>query len=86
MSGIAVIFTPEGTGRTLHTEAINLAAIGRLVIERATTIEFDNDSQCWCVRDQHGLPLLSNPSRQHCLDWERQHLDVCETAKHGGCT
>jgi len=82
MTDIAITFTPDGTGHTLYTEAIDLAAIGPLAIERAITIEFDNKTQYWRVRDPAGFPMFNSPSRQECLDWERQHLEQQEDLKH----
>ncbi len=80
---IAIItFTPDGAGHALYTEAIDLAVIGQLAIQRATTIEFDNQSQYWRVRDPAGVALFNSPSRQECLDWERQYLETKEDLKH----
>jgi hypothetical protein len=82
MSEHAIIFTPDGQGRGLHTESIDLGQIGPLVIERATRIEFDNKAQCWRVYDNAGFVMFNNPSRQNCLDWERQYLESQEEMKH----
>ena len=82
MSAIALVFTPDGTGRALYTEAIDLACIGQLSIRRATQIEFDNKTQSWRVHDSTGFALFHSPSRQACLDWERQYLDQQEDMKH----
>jgi hypothetical protein len=79
---VAITFTPDGTGHALYTEAIDLAAIGALSIQRATNIEFDNSTQYWRVRDPTGFPLFNSPSRQKCLDWERQYLQTQEDMKH----
>jgi hypothetical protein len=79
---VAITFTPDGTGHVLYTEAIDLGTIGALSIQRATTIEFDNESQYWRVRDPSGFPLFNSPSRQACLDWERQYLQEKEDIKH----
>ena len=79
---IAITFTPDGNGHALYTEAIDLREIGPLAIRRATTIEFDNNSQYWRVRDPTGFPLFNSPSRDACLDWERQYLDQQEDMKH----
>jgi hypothetical protein len=79
---IAITFTPDGTGHALYTEAIDLGTIGELTIQRATTIEFDNESQYWRVRDPAGFPLFNSPSRQACLDWERQYLQAKEDQEH----
>ena len=78
----AVIFTPDGVGRCLYTDAIDLAALGTLTVERATTIEFDNTRQYWSVRDPRGFRLFNSPSRQTCLEWERRYLERQEELKH----
>ncbi len=78
----SLVFTPDGTGHGLYTEAIDLGRIGPLSIVRATTIEFDNDAQYWRVRDPDGFAMFNSPSRQACLDWERRHLESQEDMKH----
>ena len=76
-------FTPDGLGHGLYTEAIDLGVIGQLVVARATRIEFDNKSQYWRVYPAHGRKALFNsPSRQACLDWEREHLEQQEDQRH----
>jgi hypothetical protein len=82
MTDIAITFTPDGLGHGLYTEAIALSDIGALSVERATFIEFDNDTQFWRVKDRTGFALFNSPSRQQCLDWERQHLQQQEDRKH----
>ena len=79
---IAITFTPDGRGHALYTEAVDLSEIGPLAIQRATTIEFDNNSQYWRVRDPTGFPLFNSPSRQSCLDWERRYLQAKEDQEH----
>ncbi len=83
MSAIAIVFTPDGTGRALYTEAIDLERIGELSISRASEVEFCNDSGLWTVR-LPGEPyvLYKHPSRQACLNWERQHLETQEDKRH----
>ena len=82
MSEVALIFTPDGQGHGLHTEAVDLGLIGPLHIERATHIEFDNKAQYWRVHDNSGFPMFNSPSRQECLDWERCYLESQEELKH----
>jgi len=58
----------------LHTEEIDLYALGKIVkVERATEVEFDLPSQEWQVR-QGGVLLYSHPSRDNCLQWEQLHV------------
>ena len=75
MTPHGVTFTGNGDGHCLYTEAIELAAIGRLVIRRATTIEFSETSQQWEVRDAGGALLHTHPSREVCLTWEHRHFN-----------
>lgn len=82
MNEVALTFTTDGQGHGLYTEAIDLGLVGKLSIERATTIEFDNAAQYWRVRDPTGFAMFNSPSRQECLDWERQYLEAQEDLKH----
>jgi len=68
-------FNTDGTAHGLYTETIPLHALGRLCIRRASTIEFDNAIQQWVVRSPDGAELYHSPSRQQCLDWEREHFN-----------
>lgn len=68
-------FAPDGTGAGLYTERVDLREIGRLDVCRATTVEFDDESQLWEVHDFTGHRLFQHPSRQTCLDWERRHFN-----------
>ena len=70
----SLVFKPDGTGRGLYTEVIDLTCLGRLKVERATTITFDNRCQVWRVKDRTGFPLFTSPSRETCLDWEKQYF------------
>ena len=64
----------DGHVTGLYTELIDLHRLGRLHIERFTTIEFCDEHQQWLVKDKHGRCLYSHPSRQQCLSWEQQHF------------
>lgn len=70
-----IIFQPNGTAHCLYSELIDLRELGRLHVERASSIEFDEPRQVWQVRTNNGLPVFSSPSRQECLDWEQQHFN-----------
>jgi hypothetical protein len=67
-------FRSDGIGQGLYTEAIDLNRLGVLHIERATSIEFDNEGQKWRVRNVSGKALFAATSRQECLDWEQRHF------------
>ena len=68
-------FNSDGTAQGLYTEAIPLHTLGRLSVQRASTIEFDDAAQQWVVRSPEGAELYQSPSRQQCLDWEREFFN-----------
>ena len=68
-------FDPAGNGHGLFTEAIDLSSLGTLEIVRASSIEFNNAAQLWEVKSPEGELHFSHPSRQTCLDWERQYFN-----------
>lgn len=83
MSMAAIVFTPDGLGHGLYTEAIDLGRIGSLSVKRATRIEFDNRAGRWRVYLACGcVAIFSSSSRQECLDWERQYLEQQEDQRH----
>lgn len=62
---------PDGTVECLWTEALPLAEIGTLTVRRASTVEFNAQSQEWEVRlAGNGGVDFSNPSRARCIEWE----------------
>ena len=69
-----ITFTPDGTVRCLWTEAVPLHKLGRLEVHRASTIEFNNATQHWEVKDQKRKLRFFSESRSACLDWEQQNL------------
>ena len=68
-------FGPDGMGRCLYTEVIDLRQLGDLHVERATSIEFENVKQTWRVRDAEGRLIFTARTRQRCLDWERERFN-----------
>ena len=68
-------FNPGGQIDCLYTEAIDLRALGRLQVFRATDIRFCERSQLWKVRcASSGKLLHCDPSREAYLAWERENL------------
>ena len=68
-------FQPGGRIDCMYTDAVDLRVLGRLQVFRATDIRFCEKSQQWKVRcASTGKLLLSDPSREVCLEWERQNL------------
>ena len=68
-------FTPGGQIDCLYTEAVDLRALGRLHVVRATDIRFNDTTQEWDVHNAAtGAVLFSHPDRSACLHWEHQNL------------
>ena len=68
-------FNPGGHIDCLYTEALDLRALGRLTVFRATDIRFCERTQLWKVRcASTGKLLHCDPSREACLAWERANL------------
>lgn len=70
---------PDGTVRALHTDGIDLLALGCADIRRVTNIEFNNAKQRWEVHPvekgrTHARVLFSNSSREECLLWEAKNI------------
>ena len=59
----------------LYTEAIPLSALGSLQVERLTTIEFNDATQLWEVRDRAEALLFADASRDRCLQWEHERFN-----------
>ena len=75
MAEISITIAPGGTVQCLWTEAVPLRELGRLKLQRACSIEFDNPAQAWRVFDPKGHCLYCSPSRETCLAWDRQYLN-----------
>ena len=65
METLTLAFNPDGRGRCLYSELIDLPALGQLDCQRATEIEFDAVTQQWAVRRDSD----SRPARG--AMWER---------------
>ena len=72
----ALRFQPDGgLVECLYTEAIDLRALGRLHVVRATDIRFNDTTQQWEVRCAATDAVLhGDPSRKACLAWELANL------------
>jgi hypothetical protein len=70
-------FAPNGTACCLWTEIVPLHELGRLEIQRASTVEFEEGTQSWEVRltSNPEIVAFEDPSRETCLNWERETLN-----------
>jgi hypothetical protein len=68
-------FDPAGLVACLYTEAVDLRALGRLQVVRATDLRFNDRTQLWDVHHAgNDQVLFSDPSRAACLTWEQANL------------
>jgi hypothetical protein len=76
MTHYIITFAPDGTAQ--WNDAVPLHELGRLEIQRASTVEFDPAKQQWAVRlaSNSDTVAFSHPSRETCLQWERNTLDA----------
>ncbi len=74
MNPVLMTIAPDGTARCVWTEAVPLHELGRLKLQRAFSVEFDNEAQAWRVFDPAGDCLYCSPSRETCLAWEQKYL------------
>ena len=75
MNTVVLTIAPSGQASCLYSELIDLQSIGSLEVNRATTIEFNNGTQRWEVKDPRGTVLYFSRSRTACLAWEHQDLN-----------
>jgi hypothetical protein len=70
-------FALDGTAHCLWTEAVPLHELGRLEVQRASTIEFNESGQVWEVRlvSDPNTVAFFNASRDACLEWEHQNVN-----------
>jgi len=73
-----MIFATSGTARCLWTEAVPLQELGRLDVQRASTVEFNPTRQVWEVRLAFAPEVVAyaHPSRETCLKWERSQINA----------
>jgi hypothetical protein len=69
-----ISFKPNGTAQCLWTEALPLHELGRLEINRASNVEFNNTNQKWEVIDRRGKLRFFAKSRSACLEWEQRNM------------
>ena len=76
MNIFSITFTSNGTARCLWSEAVPLQELGRLDIQRASTVEFNRATQAGDVRraSDPGAVAFTHPSRETCRNWERNTL------------
>lgn len=64
----------DGSVAMLHDDAVDLSALGRVEVSRASHVEFDNATQLWTVTSaKTGKLLHSAKTRAEALAWEHSY-------------
>lgn len=70
MADRVISIAPDGTLTALYTDQIDLRAIGKLTVDRASEIEFDHDAQTWFIRFPDGTTVPNFASREDAIACE----------------
>jgi hypothetical protein len=73
-----LVVKPNGTGRAVYTEAVELTALGRLSIARASSVEPDKIGEWWADLGRVGGPRLGPFARRS----EALHAEVAWLETH----
>lgn len=69
-----ILFTKTGGIQMLHDDNAQLETLGKVDIERASHVEWDNDKQKWYVQSAKTLEIFDYfDDREAALAWEREH-------------
>lgn len=72
---INIYINQKGDIECLYNDLLLNASLGKLDIVRASTIEFDGESQQWVVYIIESGFCKSFPSRKEAVDWEVHFLE-----------
>ena len=68
---LSVICSPDGTARSLYSDALNIFDHGKATVCRVTDVEFDNDTQDWVATIiKTGQEIARGKSRENVLEIE----------------
>lgn len=74
MDEIVVLLYPDGRTKCLWTDEIDLHQIGKLSVERASSVEFNPTPQEWEIITPDGIVRGSHPSRAVAIEMEIEYL------------
>src|SRR4051812_21016517 len=85
-----LIVNPQGQGRCVYSEELNLASLGQLTIQRASHVEPDKDGQWWAdLTPVDGPRLGPFDLRSRALQaetaWLSEHWLVGSSANSAPC-
>jgi len=66
--------TSTGSVRMLHDDSVDLSRLGRVVVTRASHVEYDNELGAWSVTSaKTGRKLYTAKRRDAALRWEKRY-------------
>jgi len=88
MEKVTIFAEKNGSVRCVYTEAVDLSEIGKLYIDRASHVEYDNVSKCWRVTWTEASEVRCGDSakfasRTEALQWEEKQLIAAMARAHG---
>lgn len=65
----------DGSLAMLHDDAVDLSEFGRVEIQRASHVEFNNRASCWIVRSAKTMNVFTSgfKTRADALAWEKTY-------------
>lgn len=73
-----IFIYPDGTLHTIYRDDLDLGEIGAVHIERASHVEFNNETQAWEVTTANGRKLpVSFKRREDALLYEIEYVRAC---------
>lgn len=73
MISVQLQITAKGGIRMLQDDAIDLRKLGKVIVTRASHVEFDNEAQTWYVQSaKTGKYLYRARTRARALAWEKR--------------
>lgn len=71
---IQLQITAKGGVRMLQDDAVDLRKMGKVIVTRASHVEFCNKTQMWYVQSAKTMKYLHRaPTRAKALAWEKRH-------------
>lgn len=74
---IVIAFDPTGEARAVQDDILASLDLGRMAMERASTVEWNETGQEWEVRFTDSQEVVyRHPSREQCIAWEVKQLQA----------
>lgn len=84
-----VYLRPDGSFECVYSDVVDVSELGRVEIERASHVEFDNGLQCWVVEWTERMDILRKEGkayfekRDEALAWEVEQINAVMAEGYG---